>query len=302
MAKGFVSIYEFHRYIINARFGKVTSESIARYCNFLEGKDLKEDGKNDKCAEHEFLSQATKMSDASSHYSEEIEKYIKSRDFLNKIKRWILNVINNSSEFDLLREKLNTDTDINDYSVQELQLIDKALRTCSSDDELLAIFERYMFVLDGTGPANYIRSLYPSEQDLALEFLNKSNVEIGRKTDCDGLLIEYIMAIYRMYHKYLPQYENNYYKLIEFGGFLSLDEFVLEYKEFVNSGFEIEDSYKFDEKSEDKERIITRQVITGLLDKARVSLSGSESLEIIIKRLIYTPKRPNYQQGLDKSA
>lgn len=333
MTEKYVGENEYLNYLNSVKLGRLSSFKIDDYCGFLDGKKVREKNQD---AQQIFLQGITKKTKSFPYYAEETEKYIKSREFSSKMKKCIASFLKGKLSEEL-KKILESTIDFSDMEIDDLMEIEQALEDAEKESEekpFSKMFERYMLVLDSYGAKMFIRNNY-SFKELALLFLNISNIdlEINSKepNKSNGLLVGYMMAIYRMYHKYLPEYETQYLKLIRQCHFLSQMEFVEGYNLFVTSNFvvkremihKIDKSYKIEDEEREYLRLIksgeisiedveskvsltarrsedsSREEIIGQFNSSLEDLKSDKPLANVVKRLVLTWEE---KEKLDKSA
>jgi len=292
-------------------------EGVA-YTDYIYGKHL---NRKENDAQKIFAEQIVYRCPYSSYYGQETEEYIKTESFSNVMKSLFLSALDNVNNIGFLKTKLKRAKSINGLNSITLKELDIALKA-SKDEELHEAFKRYMFVLDGKGPVRYIKEKYcvsnRYKKKLALSFLDhfginlhivtinpletleeeqerKKQEEIERKEDNIeyGLLVEYIIAIYRMYQKYLPKEKNAYVDFIRTCDIQSHRDFVIKYKRFVGDGFSYqatmyENNNNKEETYMEKKQRMDRAYGREIFSLACKELSSEEnSLEGTIKKLIY---------------
>lgn len=232
MEKKYVCQEEFKKYLLDARFGGLTPEEIDNYCSYLSDKILRD---GEKSAQYAFLSKMTIKIGFSPNYVDKTEKYIISPEFSQKMKRIILDVIKEQGEFESLKSVLEGNVNVNDFTVETLEEIRKAL-VCSqekdSSNDTLELFDRYMFVLNGKGPRMFIRQLYSTDK-LALKFLDIGNIDT--KIYDDKMLTKYEIFISNMFQRYLPEYKRDYAKMLVTNNFDTIADFCEKYRLFVKA-------------------------------------------------------------------
>ena len=336
-----VSGEEFQKAIREARLGEISFLEIHNYYKFLNGKLIHGDVnsideipcRSYLCGAHlkevmspaqrVFVAQITKRSTYCSYYGKTTETYIRSNTFSNAMKKCILHEIEGLDNTNKANQILKSEIPFNDLNPISLRKIEMALSKCP-DNTFLEAFERYMFVLNGDGPIEYIKSKYSDKKELALSFLvnlgidldveEKSwleqlieDIENGEKEKTEkppeeelsnGLLVEFLIALAALFHKYLPEEQASFISFVEKGDFLTHREFVTLYKRFVREDFEYEtiapSKYQYREltyverrKEEDK------AYLKATIKKANRMISyKNSSLEGTIKKLVYGTESP----------
>ena len=294
-------------------YGDLQSVDEMTRAGYLNGQHLCKE-KTD--AQRIFVEQITKRSSNCSYYGKETEQYIKSDSFSDAMKKCILFTISKDDGAKEAREKIEEVPNINDLSLKALKIIYSALKR-SKDSDFLGAFIQYMFVLDGKGPISFIKEKYLNNpQRIAMSFLDHLGIDLYiRKIDPleteeekkkrerkeakrkpneiieYGLLIEYIMAIYRMYCKYLPELSESFSTFVNGCGFRSHEDFVIKYKLFVNSIPINEEEIQYiptDETFIDEGERQNQEYIKRTFARARRSLSSEKKpLESVIKKYVY---------------
>lgn len=252
MATSFVGQYLYDDYCRRVRYGdpELTVEKLTEICNFLDGKKCDDNGKIIKNVLDDFIYQIVRKPYYDPEYPSEIEEFIKSDYFSDKIKKDILKMTKSLDGYERINKMLKSKLNLNDFDLDALNDISDAFFEYSERKEIdkdvniktPIIFNKYMFVLDGSGPVLFIIN-NNTQEELAKEFLTNVGLfpepEYYKNMGLNRLELneDHLISIYKEYEKYLPEKKDDYVSLVKANKSFSPFDFITNYNKFVKNGF-----------------------------------------------------------------
>ncbi len=228
----------------------LTVEKLISICKFLDGKKLEDNGRIVNNALDLYIYYIIRRPYIDPTYSKVIEDFIKSDYFSDKVKKDTYKMTKKLDNYKNVNKLLRSDIHVNDFDLETLNDINDAYYEYSEISEydkninikIPIIFNRYMFILDGNGPVEFVKNNY-TEEELGKEFLTnigmipvpsfyKENV-VSRLEFNE----EHLIAIYKQFEKYMPNKKNEFIKFIKMIEKLSAKEFITNYFKFVNNNY-----------------------------------------------------------------
>lgn len=254
MEKKFIEGYEYNCLLEKIRYGVNEVRDAIEIFEFLKDKKTEiRTGFDDKqILENPHLAFIDglffkSMSDRTCGYTDAEEEFLKSSYLSEELKKEIWNRIKNCSKE--LIELLNSEKEINDFSMKEIkeivELIKSTSNSLSSKDKdeyrwFCFIFEEYLFVLDGNGPVEYIKEKFGEKLPIAM--LERSNVICrasyysGYGVDHNLLGDRHLFSLYKKFVKFYPEKVEEFVKMVMSVSMLTATEFINDYESFVWNG------------------------------------------------------------------
>lgn len=185
-------------------------------------------------------------------YEQAIESFLKSDYLSNVLKRVIYSILKNNCCSERLAELLNSEKKTHEFEKEQIKEIKESIYKAydvSSDEserqmcsDISVIFNDYFFILDGRGPNDYIKEKYWSQ--LPIEMLRRSGLQSqashysGLGVDTQYLSEEHLFSLYKKFQKYYPDKALEFVKMVSQISKLTATEFINNYMQFVNNGFD----------------------------------------------------------------
>ena len=191
MTAGVVGQYTYDDFCRKVMFPDtdLTVDKLISICKFLDGKQLIEDDRVVNNALDLYIYYIIRRPYIDPTYSKVIEDFIKSDYFSDKVKKDTYKMTKKLENYKKVNKLLKSDIHVNDFDLETLNDINDAYYEYSEiskydkniNVKIPVIFNRYMFVLDGNGPVDFIKNNY-TEEELGKEFVRILLVFLLQKT------------------------------------------------------------------------------------------------------------------------
>ncbi len=252
MSDTFIGEFEYRKFYGKIKFNdeSLTEEQLIGICEYLDGKKYQDGVNVVENVLNDFLWFIIRKPSKDPYYLPAVESFLKSDYFSNKLKNDISLISQKVSGHTKLKKILESPTHLNDFDSATLQDIVKVFREYrekKKEDPNVnglanQIFRRYMFVLDGEGPYQFVKSEY-SDTELAKMFLSHAGLHQfaahynGVGVNLLELNEEHLIAIYESFERYLPDKKDEFVKLVRRNDSFAPGNFVNSYYKFVENGF-----------------------------------------------------------------
>lgn len=195
----------------------------------------------------EYIDTLLEISSHQPNYPKAVEEFFLSDYFSYIIKDILKDQINKEES----KELLEKDILFNDYTSKELSIISRGIHKSNvraNNGDIIdfnKLLTNYLFLLDGEGPTEYIKSKY-DRRTLAKELLEHtglyaipmyySGCGVNRKHFSE----EHIFSLYKKFIKYFPDKKEIYIELVNKVPGLAPSNFVSSYLKFIYNKFEID--------------------------------------------------------------
>ena len=266
MEKVFISGGEYNSFLETTKYSDSTGFDVNRIIEIYEYlKDKKTEEKSFyrgtkkiENAHLDFLRIALDRIYFSPKYNQATEDFLKSDYLSEELKNEIYDVLKGTCCSEQLMVLLSSERRINDFSKNEIKEIEESLCRISSElsdkkdwgkcKEIYAMFEDYIFVIDGVGPIEYIKEKNGSE--LPIIMLEKSGIPSyesyysGYGVDRRYLGENHLFSIYKKFAKFYPDKADEFVKMVRAISRLTPTEFMINYLSFVRNGFDSDFKHK----------------------------------------------------------
>ncbi len=253
MEKEVISENKYDKLCEKIRYGAKDINELIDIYNYLKDKKVKDYSGIHENAHLFFLDGLLfkTESDRGSGFSEVDEEFFKSEYLSKELKSEIYNRLKNyNCSYDLI-ELLNGEKLINDFTKEEIeQIMNYDIPDDNKKDYSYFCYfiDDYLFTLDGEGVVEYIKETY--NKKLPIIMLEKSNV-ITRASYYSGYGVDYsilgerhLFSLYKKFVKYYPDKAEEFVKLVNYIPRITATEFINNYNEFINNGFDSDFIFK----------------------------------------------------------
>lgn len=276
MTSGFIGQYEYNDFCRKVRFGdyNLTIEKLIDICNYLDGKHYDDNGRIINNVLDDFIYQIIRKPYYAAEFPKEIIDFIKSDYFSDKVKKDIYKMTRNLDGYKDINKLLKSNINVNDFDLFSLNDISDAFYMYCDNKKIdkdinvkiPIIFNKYMFILDGEGPVEFIKNNY-NEKELAKEFL--TNVGLvptptyyqDNRFDRIEFNEDHLIAIYKQFEKYMPDKKEAFVKLVRLNKVFSAKEFISNYSKFVEDNFSCKSLNLTKDKKELKEESQWKNIV-----------------------------------------
>lgn len=233
----------------------------------------------------EYIDTLLEISCHQPNYPKALEEFFLSDYFSDIIKEILKTQIDKEESKKILKQ----DKLFNDYTKEELFTISRGIHQSNikaNNGDIIDfdnLLTNYLFLLDGEGPIEYIKSKYDL-RTLAKELLEHtglyaipiyySGCGVNRKYFSE----EHLLSLYKKIIKYFPNKRENYIELVKKVPGLAPTNFVSSYLKFIYNKFEIDFEQK-NSYNKDDETSSNRTYKTVSLSKENLHKKDSTELD-----------------------